>query len=461
MTARVPLNDRMRTRFTVATAMIAASITVASLVAFAAPGGAGAAAGTPKGAAASPLDSSFYRYTGTVPLAQIERGTVLKTRTVDYHVAGLALPLKTVQLLYRTTDAVGEPAVNVTSIVRPLLRRKTPQVVSYQSFYDSLNPADEPSAAIAGGRSMTDGIAYVETALFVPLLLAGYTIVIPDTEGQGADFAAGPEYGRTTLDSLRAAFASPAVGLTARSRVGMLGYSGGAIATGWAAELAPSYAPEISAKLVGAAMGGVLVDPAHNLHYIDGSSLWAGVMPMAIIGLARAYHVDLTPYMSSYGLTLYRKLQKASITDALGHYPGLTWAALAKPEFARPESVPAYVQIANQLIMGSGGTPGAPLMIGQGIGGYQEGTPGNKPGIGAGDGVMIAGDVRTLAREYCGRAVPVEYRQYPLSHTLSATVWLPQAYTWLLQRFAGGPAPSNCSSIPPGNPLAPITPAGG
>ena len=49
----------------------------------------------------------------------------------------------------------------------------------------------------------------------------------------------------------------------------MLGYSGGAIATEWAAELAPTYAPDaldVNARLIGAVIGGVLVDPAHNLH---------------------------------------------------------------------------------------------------------------------------------------------------------------------------------------------------
>lgn len=37
--------------------------------------------------------------------------------------------------------------------------------------------------------------------MFGPLLALGYTVVIPDTEGPNADFAAGPEYGMMTLDS--------------------------------------------------------------------------------------------------------------------------------------------------------------------------------------------------------------------------------------------------------------------
>ena len=85
-------------------------------------------------------------------------------------------------------------------------------------------------------------------------------------------------YGYNTLDSLRAALKSPATGLTSTTKIGLAGYSGGAIATEWAAQLAPTYAPEINSDIVGAAMGGVLVDPAHNLKYIEGSSTWASVI---------------------------------------------------------------------------------------------------------------------------------------------------------------------------------------
>ena len=77
------------------------------------------------------------------------------------------------------------------------------KVVSYQSFYDSLNPEDSPSRSIAGGKRLPDLLPGVETALFAPFLLQGYTIIIPDTEGPKANFAAGPEYGYHTLNSIR------------------------------------------------------------------------------------------------------------------------------------------------------------------------------------------------------------------------------------------------------------------
>lgn len=406
-------------------------------------------------AAVPPSQDPFYRYEGSAPLSSIAPGTVLKTRTLSYHVAGVPLPVRAVQLLYRSTSALGQPTVNVTSVLLPALRLGP--VVSYQSFYDSLNNEDEPSYAISGGVSLGGLIPDVESAVIAPALLAGDAVVVPDTEGEEADFAAGPVYGINTLDSLRAALASPATGLSGAGKIGLIGYSGGAIATEWAAELAPSYAPEVSAKIIGTAFGGTLVDPAHNLRYVEGSTVWAGVIPMALIGIARAYGIELTPYMSEYGRSLNEKLQHASITEALAQYPGLTWSQLAQPQYPTPESIPVYDEVANKLIMGRSGTPSEPLFVGQGAGGELEGTSGGKPGIGPGDGVMIAGDVRSLAREYCARGVKVQYEQYEdLSHVPSALEWLPEAYAWLAARFIGLPAPQNCAQIAPGNSLEPI-----
>ena len=407
------------------------------LLAWAVLGASGARAAVP------PQQDPFYKYEGRTPLKRIAPGTVLKTRTVPVHIEGIELPISAVQLLYRSTSELGKPTVNVTSVLLPPLKSLTPSVLSYQSFYDSLSTEDDPSYAISGGNPTGGEIAQVESVLITPALLAGETVVIPDTEGEEADFAAGPVYGYNTLDSLRAALGSPATGLTPTTKIGLAGYSGGAIATEWAAQEAPTYAPEVNSDIVGAAMGGVLIDPAHNLKYIEGSSKWASVIPMSLDGLSRAFHLNLTPYLSAYGQELLEDDQNASITDDVST-PGLTWAELAKPQYPTPETIPVYVKTANKLIMGNEGTPTVPLLIGQGNGGEEfEGTPGDKPGIGPGDGVMIAGDVRSLAREYCERGVAVHYTEYPhLGHDEGAAPWLAETALWLTERFAGldGPA---------------------
>ncbi|MFI8504591.1 lipase family protein [Streptomyces sp. NPDC085524] len=431
----------------------------------AAPAATAAELTTPNAAMSSTTASSatasdpFYTYTGSEPLSSLAPGTVLKTRTLQYHLVGLPTPVKAIQLLYRTTDAQGRPSANVTTVVRSL-SGDGGKAVSYQSFYDSLNPEDGPSRAIAGGLTLGGAIANAEALFLAPLLLQGYNLVIPDTEGQTSNFAAGPEYATNTLDSIRAATRSAETGMNQDTRFGLMGYSGGAIATNWAAALAPSYAPEVNDKLVGFAEGGLLVDPAHNLKYVDGSLVWTGVIPMALIGVSRSYGIDLKPYLNSYGLEVYQKLERGSIVDALGRYPGLTWKKMAKPQYADPNSVPAFVDAVNRINLGSAPTPAVPGFIAQGNGGVFEGTFGNRPGIGTGDGVMVAGDVRALARQYCSTGNgSIEYKQFDLlSHVGVPVVWAPLAMSWMDDRFAGRNAPSDCGRIPAGNSLAPEKP---
>jgi hypothetical protein len=400
---------------------------------------------------------SFYTYTGAAPLSSFSPGTVLRTRNLSYHLVGIPTPITAVQLLYRTTDAQGRPSAGVTSVLEPPGGIDPTKAVAYQSFYDSLSPEDGPSRAIAGDVSFGGMVNTSETTTIAGLLTQRYTVIIDDTEGQRADFAAGPEYGMNTLDSIRAATHAPAIGLNPHTRIGLIGYSGGAIGTGWATALAPAYAPDVDANLVGAAEGGLLVNPARNLSYISGSAGWSGVAVMAIIGVGRSYGIDFSPYLSQYGSQIVSELEHASIANVLFQYPGLTWQQMAKPQYADPNTVVPLVSAVHKIDLGLAPTPTIPMFIGQGAGGELEGTVGNKPGIGSGDGVMIAGDVRALARQYCQTGDPqIEFQQYDgLSHIASMPAWLPTARTWLDDRFAGTPAPSNCASIAPGNSLAP------
>lgn len=400
----------------------------------------------------------FYSYTGKKPLSSYRPGAVLKTRTVPYHVAGLPAPVQAVQLLYRTSDAKGRPAANVTSVLRPVAGGDFTKAVSYQSFYDSANPADGPSRAIAGGVRLGSALFDVETTLIAPQLAQGHPVIIADTEGQRADFLAGPEYGRNTLDSVRAATRSAATGLNNSSKIGMIGYSGGSVATGWAAQLAPKYAPDVNARLVGAALGGVPVDPAHMLRYANGSALWAPVMPMALATTARAFGADYRPYLSDFGKRMFAKVQGAAMVDVIGRYPALRWQRLMKPRYRTIGSVPPMVATLNKINMGSAPTPSTPMFLGQGATGAPEGTlKSNVPGVGAGDGITVTGDVRSLARQFCATGnSEIKYTQYDLlSHNTAAPVWSTQAVQWLNDRLAGKAAPSSCGHIAPGNSLAP------
>lgn len=417
----------------------------------------GPMAGAPLGGASIRQSNTAFHHESR-DLSAFKPGDILGQRTISYHALGLQFPVSVVQIRYRTTDAQGRPSVGVTSVVKPT-GKPNGRLVSYHSVYDSLNPEHSPSRAIEGDFALGTFSSGMETAVLIPYLAQGYSVAIPDIEGQTADFAAGPEYGQITLDGIRAALNSKKLRLGTKAKVGLLGYSGGAIATNWAAQLAPQYAPDINDNLVGAATGGTLVNPIHDVKYINGSPLWAGVLPMAVVGLARAYDLDLDPYLSPYGKRIMTKLRNASLFEVHAQFGGVTYESMFRPEYKDPRSVPGLVDVLNKVNMNLGPNPDVPFMIGQTNGGFMDGTMPGPKGIGKGDGVMVTGDVRSIADKYCKAGNPVLYREYEiLPHTSAFALWYPEATTWLMDRFNGRPAPSSCGHIPRGNSLEALTP---
>lgn len=398
-------------------------------------------------------DRSFYALDPGTDLAAAQPGQVLKQRKIKLNIGGLATPVDVTQLQYRTTDTQGRPAFNVTSVLHPT-GRADGRVVAYQSAYDSLSPEDGPSRSLAGNFSLGGGIATAESAVMLPILQSGASVVMADTEGADANFAAGPEYGMATLDSLRAARNAEAGGVRADSRIAMIGYSGGAIATNWAAILMNEYAPELRADVVGAAQGGLLVNPLDNLTYAIEGPAWSGVVMMAILGLARAYEIDIDPYLTNTGKYYANEMDQAPIIEGFGRLAGLSWEDIVKPEYPAPLDVPPIREIVDKVNMGAAPVPDIPMLLVQGGGGYFELTPPGGENTGDGDGVMVAGDVRALAHRYCEAGTPIVYREYPIaSHVMAAIPYAAESVGWINERFAGVPAPNNCGTYPAGNDL--------
>jgi hypothetical protein len=389
-----------------------------------------------------PGQDSFYKYTGTTPLASIKPGTVLKKRSVNVAIGTNNTPVKAEQLLYRTTGELGEARATVTTVLRPATGVVLPRIIDYLSFYDALGAQCDPSYTLAGGDpgAANRSLAQEEEALIAAHLASDSIVTIPDFEGTNLEWTAGHEAGYGALDAAKAT--ESYLGLPTSTKVGLSGYSGGSIAAEWASELAPSYAPTV--RIVGVAEGGIPVDFAHNLNYINGSAGWSGILPAALVGLTRAYHIDLSPYLSAYGVQLTNAVQTACIGSFNGAYPHLTIQKLLKPQYQDPYQVAAFVKIINALIMGTvPGHPKGPLFM----------AVGNADGTG--DGVMVTKDVEGLAHEYCEQGVPLQFTVYNGSdHSQAAEHFEPAAVAFLVQRFLGLPFSSNCSSVGTGNSLA-------
>jgi Secretory lipase len=390
---------------------------------------AGATAGPPP-----PDRDPFYTYSGTVPLREIPPGTVLKTRSTHVAIGTTSTPVVARQLLYRTTGQLGQPTVTVTTVIEPTPVPVLPRIVEYLSFYDGLGAQCDPSYTLAGGNpgAANEQETEQEELLINWYLTHGYTVTVPDFEGTHLDWMAGHESGYGALDAVRATESALHVGHD--TAVGLSGYSGGAVAGDWASELAPSYAPDL--HLVGVANGGVPANYAHMLAYINGTSVFSAAIPGILIGLTRAYGIDLTPYLSPYGLQVVRAESQVCIGSVFGHYPGLTIQQLMKPQYQDFFHVPTFERLLNDQIMGTApGHPTEPLLL----------AVGNVDGTG--DGAMVAGDVRSLAHEYCRRGVPVQFEEYKgASHEAAGAFFEPETDAFLQARFDGLPFRGNCSS---------------
>jgi hypothetical protein len=379
-----------------------------------------------------PDKDSFYSYNGSKPLADIAPGAVLKKRATTMYFGPMATPVTGEQLLYRTTGQLGQPTVTVTTVLAPAHLPVTPDIVGYLSFYDGLDPKCDPSYTLAGGDAggAAQQEAEEEELLINWYLSQGFVVTVPDVEGTGLDWMAGREAGYNSLDGIRATESF----LEAKgAKVGLSGYSGGALAGDWASELAPTYAPELD--IVGVAIGGVPVNDFHLFDYANGTSEYAAAIPAMLLGLSRAYHVDLSRYLSSYGAKVVRAESTGCMPDLFGRWPGLTVTKVLKPQYRDWKHVPALARMLRGQTMGTApGHPSAPIYMGVG----------NSDG--KGDGVMRASDVKALADEYCRQGVPVEFEEYQgASHTTAGAFFEPKTGPFLQERFAGVPFTGNCN----------------
>jgi hypothetical protein len=384
-----------------------------------------------------PANDPFYVYGGS--LKGIAPGTVLRTRQVSVGELGIQTPLSATQVLYRTTGELGQATVTVATIIKPLVPLGQTKIVSFQQAYDALGTQCDTSYTLRGGNP-ADATAALEDVFIDAYVAEGYTVVDSDYEGETLDYGAGQESGYGTLDAVRAAEKLLNVPVSG-TPVGLVGYSGGAIASEYAAELAPTYAPEL--RIVGAAIGGIPTDFAHTLAYINGSKGWAGAIPDVLSGLARGFKLDFPKYLSSYGQSVVNAVAKGCLVPTA--YPGLTFQKLLKAQYANYTTVPVFAHVLNKMIMSSSGPPSEPLLL---VNGNSDGT---------GDGVMIAKDVQQLAYAYCQRGVRVQFHVFNgLDHIGAAVPFEPMAVAFLTQRLSGLSVSNGCSSITPGNALTPL-----
>lgn len=271
------------------------------------------------------------------------------------------------QILYRTTGThESDPAVTITTVLVPY-NAKRDKLITHLTYVDADGSQCSLSYAIRKGSELPGDIALLhQTLLLEQALEAGYIMTLPDYQGKNRAFGAGRLEGRQTLDSIRATLDFDKLNLKKKSPVVVSGYSGGAIASGWTAQLASTYAPELNT--VGYAMGGTPANMTGTMIKLDGG-LFSAFAVAGVAGLAYSYDDILewaSPRLTAKGRRAIDFARNQCLVPTLLRYP---FSKLLSDDFVKGGAnmlhVPAVRNVLDTLVMGVSKkeTPNAPVFM--------------------------------------------------------------------------------------------------
>ncbi|GAK63510.1 lipase [Moesziomyces antarcticus] len=287
-----------------------------------------------KGSIPLPANDDFYTARDSSFSAHAN-GAILRSREIEVvYFPGFDSPaLQAWQVAYKTKAQDGmTPQVTVLTILRPSTARPDAdgkyRIVIYGSKCDSAGTNFRTSYLLRAGNDYTLGAAS-EQVFIAPCLDRGWIAVVPDYESETCAFGAGYQSGYAMLDSLRAALSFEPIGLRRDSngvyqaKVCLWGYSSGALAVGWAAQLQASYAADLSQYLVGASMGGLPSD-FKACGQRTNKDVAAGLLVGIMQGLANAYP-ELQDWLDLHA----NKTGKAALQKALTKSFGVVMSSCA------------------------------------------------------------------------------------------------------------------------------------
>lgn len=370
----------------------------------------------------SPYNDTFY--TQPDPMPSVPPGTVLNSRSVTITAIGIPTTITAWQILYASTGMTGEPVADVATVLLPAKAASTSPrpLLSYQVAEDADTMTCAPSYEMRLGTE-------VEEPLIAAALEQGWAVVVPDYEGLNSEFAGGPQEGHGVLDAIRATESFGPAGLDgAATPVGMWGYSGGALATGWASELEPTYAPGLNVK--GVAEGGVPADFEPIVSNINGGP-FAGLYFDAAFGLARSYpaDIDLSTLLSPLGQEAEATVTSECVEEIVAQYAFQKIQTYTAGNID-PLTLPGVQDAITADNLGQR-TPVGPIFM------YQA----------ANDEIIPLAGVQALNNTYCSEGVSVDFVKDELSDHISLAVsGAGAALNYLIARFAGTPAPNTCAT---------------
>ena len=372
----------------------------------------------------SPDDDPFYR--APQGYEDAEPGMVLRSRDVEIGFLGLiSQRVEATQLLYRTTNLHEEPEVAVTTVLVPAQRESDVgcPVLSYQCAIDAVASRCFPSFAMRRGARPIGAFVQAEYLLVTAALAEGWAVCVPDHEGCHGMWGAPVEPGYRILDGLRAAIRCERLNLSPSVPMGLWGYSGGGLASAWAAELCERYAPELN--IVGAALGSPVGDPGSVARRLN-SSFFAGLAALMISALTQVFpgaQNVVDEHATDEGKALLDELQTMTTAQAVWQLRNVDIGSYVDMTADELWDLPEVRHIFDETKLGKS-RPSPPVLVVQAVH----------------DGIISVDDVDALVAEYERIGGVVTYHRdrfcgHLLLHPLSA----PMTLRWLRDRFTDRP----------------------
>ncbi|HSS23415.1 MAG TPA: lipase family protein, partial [Mycobacterium sp.] len=351
-----------------------------------------------------------------------EPGTVLRSREVELAFLGLIpQPIKATQLLYRTMDLNGQPEATVTTVIVPaeLAEGQTCPLLSYQCAIDAVSSRCFPSYALRRRAKALGSVSQFELLLIAAAIAEGWAVSVPDHEGLQGLWGTPYEPGYRVLDGIRAALSSERIRLSPSAAIGLWGYSGGGLASAWAAEMSGEYAPELD--IVGAVLGSPVGDLGHTFRRLNGS-FFAGLPALVVAALAHVYpDLDrvIKEHTNDEGRALLESIEKMTTVGAIVRMAGKDMGDYLDEPLEDILSTPEVSHVFETIKLGAA-VPTPPVLIVQAVYDY----------------LIDVHDIDALADAYSAGGADVTYHrdafnEHMFLHPLSA----PMALRWLTDRF--------------------------
>ncbi|WP_255507063.1 lipase family protein [Mycolicibacterium sp. 018/SC-01/001] len=357
----------------------------------------------------------------------------MRSRRVQMSFFGRVRHGAATQLMYRSTDLHGRPEAAVTTVVVP--RGKNPAecpVLSYQCAIDAVAARCFPSYALRLGAGLVGASVQAEFLFIAAALSRGWAVSIPDHEGLAGMWGAPYEAGFRVLDGLRAAVGDPAIGLSPTAPMAIWGYSGGGLASGWAAEAADTYAPELD--IVGAVLGSPVVDPESVARRLNASP-WAGLAALMIASLVHVFpgaRKVVDEHATEDGKALLLQIEGMSTGAAIRHFRNVDITAYVDVTLDELFALPELRHVFEVTRLGQK-IPSMPVLLIQGVH----------------DKIVSVADVDALVDTYTAGGAAVTYHRDPLAeHLLLYPFAVPMTLGWLADRLARRDRPASRHTWP-------------